>query len=211
MLTNVKKQSLSKEIRNSKWQKHVRSIENLRAKKGAAHKNDVVDKGKVKIFLQKILGVENQARKDSVKQKETIKAPMVSIENKPNKKTVLSQSKGKGTKKQKQKRRQQPKCQYWRNQVDKMKLKLKNNQENTCGRAKMRAKVSYRTMWIIFQQCFEQLKILERIKRKKKIYKEFIATVNVFMEKNKKCESNAHWNVKMLEVDSEIVNLCCIQ
>ena len=97
MLTNVKKQSLSKGIRNSKWQKHVRFIENLRAKKGAALKNDVVDKGKVKIFLQKILGVENQARKDLGKHKETIKPPMVLIENEPNKKTVLSQTKGKET------------------------------------------------------------------------------------------------------------------
>ena len=71
-------------------------------------------------------------------------------------------------------------------------------------RKKERSRTSFQTMWIIFQQCEQQSKVLNYIKVKKKKYVEFVSSLLDFMGEKEKCDSNPYWNPKMIEVMSII-------
>ena len=177
-----------------------------------------LDMDKTKLFLEKILGIEEKARKkeetkskkeqDKIKnpvkiplpikdhdskEKETTSKPIVEkkIEKKENKKNQYKIT---------NKPNKKIKCKWWKKKEETAKKKLKKYMNANCKRTKARTKMSYSTMWLIFQQVYKQAKLLRYIKLKKKRYSEFLSSVEDFMEKNKKCNSNRYWNPKLMEV-----------
>ena len=94
-------------------------------------------------------------------------------------------------KKREKKKKKQKKCKY-----TKRDLEAKN--EKTCNRAKERAKLSYKTMDLLFEQIFDESLIYSKVTKREKIHSRFLHTAETFVSNNTICEGNPTWNSVLL-------------
>eukprot|EP00092_Neocalanus_flemingeri_P000183 GFUD01000197.1.p1 GENE.GFUD01000197.1~~GFUD01000197.1.p1 ORF type:complete len:830 (+),score=199.74 GFUD01000197.1:118-2607(+) len=197
-------------------------VNKKKVQKENIQRSESVDNDKMNAFLEKILGIEEKARKKtSVKEiikKDTtaedsrvLKADyhnsiLEKVENKKN----IEELKKIEIKKVTNKKVKKVKCQWWKKKYKNSENKLKKYMDNNCARAKQRSKMSFETMWLIFQQCYEQSKVLKYVKAKQKRYTELISSMKDFIEKNKICQSNRYWNPKMIEEKMNDFNRICM-
>ena len=76
--------------------------------------------------------------------------------------------------------------------------------EDNCARAKIRAKLSFDTLWLVYKQVFELSKTLNYVNFKVGRYKEFFVSAKDFLRINKECDSNMHWNANILKVRFQV-------
>jgi hypothetical protein len=172
-------------------------IENL-SKNSQIIPNDIQSEtligNKISNFLKKILGVEEKARQKVERnnekeeaalpdgdlktkqfqkpEKRKVKKPK--IKTNPKKKKSKSKKKGQKEKKlKKEKKSQKAKCQWFKNKLKQSEKKLKLFKDKDCVQTKQRSRTSFQTMWVILQQCYQQSKVLNYIRIKKKRYVEF--------------------------------------
>ena len=100
--------------------------------------------------------------------------------------------KEKKQKPKKKKRKKKKKCKY-----TKRDLKAKN--EKTCNRAKERAKLSYKTMDLLFEQIFDESLIFSKVIKREKKHSRFLAAAEAFVSNNTVCEGNPTWNSVLLD------------
>ena len=98
-------------------------------------------------------------------------------------------------KKQKKKKKKQKlrkkKCKY-----TKKDLEAKN--AKTCNRAKERARLSYRTMEMLFEQVYDESLIYSKVVKKERTYLLFFRAATAFVSNNTVCEGNPTWNSVLL-------------
>ena len=100
--------------------------------------------------------------------------------------------KEKKQKPKKKKRKKKKKCKY-----TKRDLKAKN--EKTCNRAKERAKLSYKTMDLLFEQIFDESLIFSKVIKREKKHSRFFAAAKAFVSNNTVCDGNPTWNSVLLD------------
>ena len=99
--------------------------------------------------------------------------------------------KKKKKKKKKKRRKAEKKCKY-----TKRDLEAKN--EKTCNRAKERAKLSYKTMDLLFEQIFDESLIFSKVTKREKIHSRFFRAAEAFVSNSTVCEGNPSWNSVLL-------------
>ena len=98
--------------------------------------------------------------------------------------------------------RKTKRCNWYKRKVQFEKRKMRNFKNVNCDRAKDRGRMSYNTLWTVYNQLFDTIHYNNNLVIKQiSNYKHFLKTVTDFLEKNTICSGNPQWNKVMIEVN----------
>merc|ERR1712130_1040999 len=147
--------------------------------------------------------------KDKTKKKNTGKNSSTERTNLEN--TNFTDSKSKKNSNSKKSRNKQ-RCNWYKRNVQIEKRKMKDFKKNNCNRAKTRGKMSYNTLWTVYNQLFDTIHYNNNLVNKQvSQYRQFLTTVTEFLGKSALCSSNPQWNKVMIERKMMSFQLTCIE
>ena len=182
--------------------------ESKKRKQGFNNEAETNTQGKpVNKLLSYVLNIENKLRQKSTKEQTESKVNITSIDNEQtttlSQKTALAEQEKQKEKKKKNLRKLKKKSERKKNKKIKkcnyFRQKLKDKTLSTCNRAKERAKLSYFSMDLLFEQVDSESKIYRKVSRREQMYSMFWKATTDFVSKNEKCSSNLNWNSILLK------------
>ena len=174
--------------------KNTKEREKARNTQSRSHKQNL---------LQHVLDIEEKTRGRQMENDET---ESESESEKPNDNATnfeKTQNEPVLSNKEKQEKRQKEKKKKDKQKVRKKKCKytkrdLEAKNEKTCNRAKERAKLSYKTMDLLFEQIFDESLIFSKVTKREKVYSRFFRAAEAFVSNNTVCDGNPAWNSVLL-------------
>ena len=176
--------------------KNTKEREKARNTQSRSHKQNL---------LQHVLDIEEKTRGRQMENDET-SDETESESEKPNDNATnfeKTQNDPVLSNKEKQEKRQKEKKKKDKQKVRKKKCKytkrdLEAKNEKTCNRAKERAKLSYKTMDLLFEQIFDESLIFSKVTKREKVYSRFFRAAEAFVSNNTICDGNPAWNSVLL-------------
>ena len=204
-------------LMRKKQRKNISQKKSQKSKANNNARSNTQKPNAVNNFLEHVLNVEKKTRKKSTKDenessqdnntnitnvynttKRTLKPVTIKTISFDNKQKVQG-SRNQRQQEKKKKQKTKPTIRVKTNKCASVKRKLKAKTIATCTRAKARAKMSYQTMDLLFEQSFSESQIIESLHKKQVKYSNFWNATSDFVSKNEKCDTNPNWNSVFLK------------